>query len=80
MMLLGGYQGDAIRNITGTFVVDDNARDHSGAFAYGGDLPYQNSGAKGTGKLVLFNASRVVPTAAENRPKSASLHCYIYTY
>lgn len=82
---LGSSQGDAIRNITGKFwsefggykyVITTNA---DGVFAltendgrrdtFKGDVA--NYGA--TNKKVEFNASRVVPTASENRPRNVAL-------
>ena len=82
---LGSSQGDAIRNITGNFwsefggykyVITTNA---DGVFAltendgrrdtFKGDVA--NYGA--TNKKVEFNASRVVPTANENRPRNIAL-------
>ena len=82
---LGSSQGDAIRNITGKFwsefggykyVITTNA---DGVFAltendgrrdtFKGDVA--NYGA--TNKKVEFNASRVVPTANENRPRNIAL-------
>ncbi len=82
---LGSSQGDAIRNITGNFwsefggykyVITTNA---DGVFAltendgrrdtFKGDVA--NYGA--TNKKVEFNASRVVPTASENRPRNVAL-------
>lgn len=82
---LGSSQGDAIRNITGKFwsefggykyVITTNA---DGVFAltendgrrdtFKGDVA--NYGA--TNKKVEFSASRVVPTANENRPRNVAL-------
>lgn len=69
--VFGSAQGDAIRNITGTFIAaDDNGA--TGVFTVLG-----NGGTEGIGsansKSIQFNASTVVPTAAENRPRSIAL-------
>jgi len=79
---VGSYQGDAIRNITGTFYLETNY--NSPAFsvnitgAFQGRVPYvaTNGSGGGTGNdfLVDFNAGYVVPTGADNRPKNA----YVY--
>lgn len=70
----GGAQGDAIRNITGTF--DANVND--GTWAKTGPfytVSYQATGTdgQGGGGIVGFDASRVVPTANENRPRNVAL-------
>ena len=75
----GSYQGDAIRNITGTFGAEGLSRDvgsivASGALysagrgypAYGG-APYNGSA------IIGFDASLQVPTAADNRPRNVAL-------
>lgn len=74
--LLGRPQGDAIRNIAGQFI-GNRPQDESivtGPFYSGADVvipvdpdPYQLAG-----RMVNFDASRVVPTARENRPRNAS--------
>ena len=76
---LGSFQGDAIRNITGHYG-NSMWRDQGtgwgssgGAFYYGyypGNAP---NGAGNYGTQIYFDASRVVPTAAENRPRNVSL-------
>ncbi|MCP4132709.1 MAG: hypothetical protein GY754_17215 [bacterium] len=73
--LVGSYQGDAIRNITGQFDGDSNesyTEFYSGAFS-GTDGGKGNSG-DGGGCLHNFDASKVVPTGSDNRPKNA----YVY--
>ena len=72
---LGVQQGDAIRNITGRLGRPSNAASFgvgtvSGAFS---PVYYENAiGAEGIGgsgwNTVDFDASKVVPTAPENRP------------
>lgn len=69
---VGETQDDAIRNITGQFTIDDYDRDKiTGAFKMIGNG--HAAGNSGGGTLVEFNASLVVPTADENRPKSIVL-------
>lgn len=88
--LLGSYQGDAIRNITGWFAANGPANSTfgllqandigsalDGAFKVGQDLGLLEGtqvGSKvGNTKPVAFDASRVVPTANENRPRNIAL-------
>ncbi|MCL6381502.1 MULTISPECIES: shufflon system plasmid conjugative transfer pilus tip adhesin PilV [Pectobacterium] len=67
------YQGDAIRNITGEFNPGGSSVWGSGVFsAYGWPKP-SNSGAAGDSAIVKFDASNVVPTAEENRPKNVAV-------
>lgn len=69
---LGVKQGDAIRNITGSLTnVMAEGSVASGAFSYS----RTGSATTGTGDtddrgMVGFDASRVVPTASETRPKN----------
>lgn len=68
--VFGSGQNDAIRNIYGTFASTDDNNDAvnvSGAFYVSTNY---GSGAGGASaeKRMGFDASRVVPTAAENRP------------
>ena len=70
---VGQTQGDAIRNITGNYLVyiNDEASPPSGVFQiledrFGG-IGYA---PRGRSKTMSFDSSRVVPTADENRPKS----------
>ncbi len=72
---VGTVQGDAIRNITGamgSLVIANHSSYTSGAFYGSGRV---NGGGGGTGTAgdygYSFDASRIVPTATENRPKSA---------
>ncbi|KGA41336.1 tail fiber protein [Pectobacterium odoriferum] len=70
-------QSDAIRNITGEFqVVDRQNYVPSGAFSYS-----NRSGAGISGNFVgvyhsdvSFDASRVIPTANENRPRNIAFN------
>lgn len=70
---MGSAQGDAIRNITGLF--DGNTND--GFTKTGPFYTYQNGGTgadgAGGGGIIGFDASRVVPTANENRPRNVAL-------
>lgn len=73
-------QGDAIRNITGKFAPDEgwySGGGHQAAGAMYMDGEYSNMpgshGDKGRTPFLKFDASRVVPTANENRPKNINL-------
>lgn len=83
---VGTKQGDAIRNIYGSFIVDDviglGGYDFnsppSGAFKAVKNANYDaKSNAYSEGWLVNFNASYVVPTAEENRPVNATVRFLI---
>ena len=71
-------QGDAIRNIAGKFDgnINDNNANKTGPFyvfstaATGGD-------GGGGGGCIGFDASRVVPTADENRPVNKAINFFI---
>ena len=88
---LGSKQGDAIRNLSGEVrfqTVDGNDQLiwlSSGVFSHGADavLGGHNqiaSVASGSWEQVLsFSADKVVPTAAENRPRNVAMH-YIIKY
>lgn len=72
-------QSDAIRNITGGFVGYDYGFDSSGAWS--GAFKYVTKGSNtaasgGTGGEVTtsFDASLVVPTASENRPRNVAFN------
>ena len=71
--LIGSYEGDAIRNITGIFSGVDVTHEYMhGAFRMHGrfDASLKGGGSDNWGRYTDFDASRVVPTASENRPKS----------
>jgi len=78
---LGLSQGDAIRNITGTFrtgKVNTSSDLATGAFTFLGNSP-SGDGAQSAGSKYEFDASNVVPTANENRPRNiALLYCIKY--
>lgn len=65
--VIGNRQGDAIRNITGTCGVTPYGQGVSGAFYNGAAYRDVDIGGKDD-PLIYFDASRVVPTAEENRP------------
>ncbi|MBR6847482.1 MAG: tail fiber protein [Bacteroidales bacterium] len=83
---VGSYQGDAIRNITGSmspvrgFQTNPSVRTTSGAFnstdtgLEGG----RNSEWRGA-SIITFDASRVVPVGNDNRPKNVYVN-YIIKY
>ncbi len=77
---VGTKQNDAIRNIIGrtTYIGNDvYAGRVTGAFrAYnnGGTLPYHTTSDSGSGWTKDFDASRVVPTANDNRPRNIAMH------
>lgn len=73
---LGVAQGDAIRNITGTFGEASQGYwwSPAGAFYQTGATYYGNGAdAIPNSYYVAFDASRVVPTANENRPLNKSV-------
>jgi microcystin-dependent protein len=80
---LGSWQGDAIREISGSatntlaygnFERGSGALHHTGRNEFGAD----NGDGSGFGAGTLsFAASRVVPTANENRPANYAVYYYI---
>ena len=69
---VGQTQEDAIRNITGKFGPVDGADRHTGAFRQEESFGY-GATLERSRWWVSFDASRVVPVANENRPKSLIL-------
>ena len=69
----GSSQGDAIRNITGAFGVSAQTKDLSGAFETGVSTTRLGGTNDFTTTRVNFDASNVVPTAAENRVRNVAL-------
>ncbi|MGM3172030.1 phage tail-collar fiber domain-containing protein [Dickeya chrysanthemi] len=72
-------QGDTIRNIVASFVMDDQTvtiNAPTGAMFPSSQIAYDaNSTTGGTkGFNVVFDASRVVPTANENRPRNIAFN------
>ena len=76
--VLGNVQGDAIRNITGNLASTVEYVAGSGAFRSTNARPGLGAGGYGLYDKD-FDASRVVPTAPENRPVNiALLYCIKY--
>ena len=83
--LIGSWQGDAIRNITGEYKQYPfglKSPSPKGAFAsttQDSSVAQQQGGASQGDGTVRFDASKVVPTANENRPRNvAALICIKY--
>ena len=81
---VGSYQGDAIRNITGTINGLDSYEfihaNISGAFYVQQDDKYFGShSGDHDNSLVYFDSSRVVPVGSDNRPKNVYV-TYIIKY
>ena len=72
---LGIQQGDAIRNITGSFA--GRNENMSGAFCFKGNTKSFESPGASTLAFLEFDASRVVPTAEENRPVNMAVRYLI---
>lgn len=83
--VMGSEQGDAIRNINGRWFNAASAAamtspENSGAMFGGESWAYKYGGdAKTTPQFIEFDASRVVPTAEENRPRNVAL-MYVIKY
>lgn len=75
----GVFSGDAIRNMTGEFSAYEMGRSETGIDYATGVFTVQTGTSRGasdhSGKAPKFgfDASRVVPTADENRPRSVSM-------
>ncbi|PQQ22255.1 hypothetical protein C6H66_24335 [Photorhabdus hindustanensis] len=72
----GTWQGDAIRNITGSWgdATAESGGDASGAFNYTYRRGGRAAGGGGGTLSFTFDASRVVPTANENRPRNVAFN------
>ena len=73
---LGTAQQDAIRNITGSIVTRSNTDGNIQAQgAFGGEVAgsWWAQMTRGSGTNINFDASRIVPTANENRPYNMSV-------
>ncbi|GBG55152.1 hypothetical protein SPFL3102_03586 [Sporomusaceae bacterium FL31] len=79
---VGSYQGDAIRNITGSISgIANFTSSATGAFAISGNngnYTQQVAGSSGNLKST-FDAATVVPTATENRVKNVACYWLVYT-
>ena len=75
---LGKVQGDAIRNIWGKFSTETPSREMSDLFTQY-DGPGDGNGDDGHSgdPRIIFDASRVVPTATENRPVNVAVRYFI---
>ena len=77
---VGQTQGDAIRNITGQMSPVAHTKNvgmtASGALARTG-TDQGNAQGSGSGNNVTFDASRVVPTGSDNRPKNMAVNYII---
>lgn len=69
---VGEWHGDAVRNMTGSHVGSDVQDAAGGVFSSGSAGWWASWGGNGTHGIgsYFFNASRQVPTASENRPRS----------
>lgn len=80
---VGSYQGDAIRNITGLIKADDSSMIVNGVFEQiNTSLPdggHIESHSDYPGHDIKFDASRIVPTGGDNRPKNVYV-TYIIKY
>ena len=72
---VGSYQGDAIRNITGDVGPIDGT--YTGVFSADYTIGWGATSNSHSDPAAKFDASRVVPTASEDRPVNiALLYCY----
>lgn len=77
---VGSYQGDAIRNITGSFNgVEGHGQTPSGAFYLLESRGIGSNDSDWDNFFVGFDASREVPVASDNRPKNVYVN-YIIKY
>ena len=73
---LGVVQGDAIRNIWGFGFTPENNASYSGAATSSGHASFVH-GVWSTSQNAGINASRIVPTATENRPVNMAVRYLI---
>lgn len=71
--VFGSVQTDAIRNITGVVGVAALTNNYTGAFETGVSTNRLSGDLSGTTTRIEFDASNVVPTATENRPRNIAL-------
>lgn len=77
---VGSYQGDAIRNITGSFNgVENQSMVITGAFYQLDDQGIGTSRSDWDNHFIGFDASRMVPVGNDNRPKNVYVN-YIIKY
>lgn len=69
-------QGFAQQNLSGWFHVDQNGQCDGTLFKDGGDAPGKSGQGTGVGRLVNFNASGQITTAAEVRPKNFAIRIW----
>lgn len=76
---LGIQQGDAIRNITGKLQIGiiDWMIDTAGFIVKSGTAGNRHGSTGSPGTILEFDASRVVPTANENRPVNMAVRYLI---
>lgn len=76
---LGELQGDAIRNITGStgIFTSQGWPTSSGALFTKASSDGDDGGRSNEGHIIYFDASRVVPTAEENRPINKAIRYFI---
>ena len=83
---VGSYQGDAIRNITGSVKIgdalagawSDNCTGFCG-YEFLGNMTTKGGGSSTAAYNFTFDASRVVPVGSDNRPKNVYVN-YIIKY
>lgn len=75
---LGSFQNDAIRNITGTFIATYNGNPVTGCFYNSGQKGHTKQRTDWDGQSITFDASRVVPTASENRMKNIAVNYIVF--
>lgn len=72
--VFGSAQGDAIRNITGSIIMDNEpVQTATGAFFDDGVASGRGSNNDSSARKLGFDASRQVPTATENRPRNIAM-------
>ena len=70
---IASYQGDAIRNITGSFRARGAGSSGTGVFTATVDLETYTGNGSGNSGTVSLDASLSVPTSNENRPKNIAV-------
>lgn len=75
---LGSFQSDAIRNITGSFIATYNGNPVTGCFYNTGNNGHTKGRTDWDGQSITFDASRVVPTANENRMKNIAVNYIVF--